>query len=454
MSRSGDPFAFINAHQNLIFTILGVLGMVLLLFFLIRIPVQRAGGWKASRNAVRREAAATAHAFGAPLRALRAHRKALRLLIRHLRSPHTWRDAERAVTAARQAAAPGAAADRAPRPYAALVDGATVTVLLAGTAADAPGAPWSEDPADPRRWTVRREDLPAVAPSADDGPPLLVAVGVGEGRCAFLDLASGPAVTAVEGDARTAPALVRALTAQLDARLPEGLVTVAEGVHPRHPGAPVREAYRAARETEPRHGIAPVLAAAELPDPLPDDFGHSPGGPPRLRIVVPGRPRGHARRLLTDRHGQLLLTGTSLLTSANALGRALSRVLADLPPVLPPPPAAGTADGHPDALFDEDAAEATAAVGSRVPAPAGRRPVSTAKTPKNMENAAGAATAEEPPAPGASARSGAAGAPGVSARAAAADTAQDAADGFPGRAAPAGRGQEATGAAARPAARS
>ncbi|MEU3711028.1 hypothetical protein [Streptomyces catenulae] len=447
MSRSGDPIAFINAHQNLIFTVLGVLGMVLLLFFLIRIPVQRAGGWKASAHAIRREAAATRHAFGAPLRALRAHRKALRLLVRRLRSPHTWRDAERAVTAARQAAAPGAAADRAPRPYAALVDGDTVTVLCAGTAADAPGAPWSEDPADPRRWTVRREDLPAVAPSPGDGPPLLVAVGVAEGRrCAFLDLASGPALTAVEGDARTAPALVRALTAQLDARLPEGLVTVAEGVHPRHPGAPVREAYRAARETEPRHGIAPVLAAAELPDPLPDDFGHSPGGPPRLRIVVPGRPRGHARRLLTDRHGQLLLTGTSLLTSANALGAALSRVLSDLPPVLPPPPAAGTADGHPDALFDEDTAEATAAVGSRVPAPAERRPAPTVTTVKSA--------AAEPAAPGASARSGAAGAPGVSARAAAADTAPDAADGFPGQAAPADRGQEATGGAARPAARS
>ncbi|WP_399083679.1 hypothetical protein ACGH2B_03130 [Streptomyces sp. BBFR2] len=445
MSRSGDPFAFISAHQNLIFTILGVLGMVLLLFLLLRIPVKRAGGWKASKDAVRREATATAYAFGAPLRALRAHRKALRLLVRHLKSPHTWRDAERAVTAARQAAAPGSAADRAPRPYAALADGATVTVLFAGTPADAPGAPWSEDPDDPRRWTVRREDLPAVAPSAEDGPPLLVAIGVGEGRCAFLDLASGPALTAVEGDARTAPAMVRALAAQLDARLPEGLVTVAEGVHPRHPGAPVREAYRAARETEPKHGIAPVLAAAELPDPLPDDFGRSPGGPPRLRIVVPGRPRGHARRLLTDRHGQLLFAGTPLLTSANALGRALSRVLTDLPPVLPPPPAAGMADGHPDALFDEDAAVETATAGGRAPAPAERRPVSTAKS---------AAATAEPPAPGASARSGAAGAPGVSARAGSAQTAQDAADGFPGQAAPADQEQETPGAAARPAARS
>ncbi|NEA44160.1 hypothetical protein G3I42_33880, partial [Streptomyces sp. SID11385] len=111
------------------------------------------------------------------------------------------------------------------RPYAALVGPENVTVLLAGLGS-------------PEPWTSARTALPLVAVRTAEERPLVVALGAqradGAPACVFLDLTVGPPVLSVDGDERASRALLQALAAQLDARLPAGLVTVAEGVHPGH----------------------------------------------------------------------------------------------------------------------------------------------------------------------------------------------------------------------------
>ncbi|MCX4853966.1 hypothetical protein [Streptomyces canus] len=351
--RNTDPFVFFRQHSDTIYRLLGIAGALLLVFLLLRVWAMRWGGWRSAWARLRREVAVTRYAFTAPVRAWYRHRSSLRLLVRQLGTPATWRDAERALAAARLAAAPA-------RPYAALVGTDSVAVLLAGTELPQPdpdGAWWAE-PDEPERWLVARADLPSVTPEAADVRPIIVAVGDADRSAAFLDLAVGPPVLSVTGNDRAATALVQAVAAQLDVRLPSPLVVVAEGVHRDYPGPPVRSAYRTARETPPRLGIAPVLIAVELPDPLPPEFAAPPGGDPAVRAVVLGPGRAYVRSLLTDRHGRVAVTGTPLLARCGPLGRAVARVLPSIPPVLPPAPAAEASTGlsgrHARDLFEEE----------------------------------------------------------------------------------------------------
>ncbi|MGW3647889.1 hypothetical protein [Streptomyces sp. NPDC000878] len=348
--RNTDPFVFFRQHSDTIYRVLGIAGVLLLVYLLLRVWAMRWGGWRAACARLRREAAVTRYAFTAPVRAWFRHRRGLRLLVRQLGTPGTWRDAERALAAARLAAAPA-------RPYAALVDSDSVAVLLAGTElpVPAPDGAWWAEPDEPERWLVARADLPSVTPEAADVRPIIVAVGEAERSAAFLDLAVGPPVLSVAGNDRAATALVQAIAAQLDARLPSPLVVVAEGVHRDYSGPPVRSAYRTARETPPRLGIAPVLIAAELPDPLPPEFAAPPGDGPAVRAVVLGPGRGYVRSLLTDRHGRVAVTGTPLLARCGPLGRAVARVLPSIPPVLPPAEAStGLSGRHARDLFEEE----------------------------------------------------------------------------------------------------
>ncbi|HSA52436.1 MAG TPA: hypothetical protein VLH10_20305 [Yinghuangia sp.] len=347
--RNTDPFDFFRDHRDTIFRWLGILGVALLVFLLVRWWAMRKGGWKAAWRLLCREVAVTGNAFAAPVRAWLRHRRDLRLLVRLLRHVATWRDAERALAAARTAAAPA-------RPYAVVVGERTVSVLLAGTNIPAPKGIWVVAPGeDGHLWTTARTNLPSATPEAEGVRPVVLAVGVAEHRCAFLDLSVGPATVAVDGDSRSRTAVLQALAAQADARLPQPLVVVAEGVHPGFRGGPVRDAYRTARQTPPRQGIPPVLVAAELPDPLPTDL-EAPG----LRVLVLGPGRGHVRSLLTDRRGQLAVQGTPLLVRCTALGLAVARVLRSIPPVLPPAPAATAIRGSASAeLFEEERAAVT-----------------------------------------------------------------------------------------------
>lgn len=354
--RNTDPFVWFRQHSDAVFRWLGVVGLVVLVFVLLRLWAMRWGGWGTWAARLRREFALTAAAFAAPVRSWRAHRRTLRLLTRRLRDPATWRDAERAL-----AAADGAGG----RPYAVLVGAGSVAVLLAGP--DAPGP-----------WTAGRAGLPTVTVRPGGTRPVVVALGAqqhaGEPMCVFLDLAAGPPVLCVDGDDRASRALLQALSAQLDVRLPRGHVTVAEGVHRDHPGPPVRTAYRTARDTPRRFGVTPVLVATGLPDPLPPELAEPPGEDPVLRVLVLGEARGYTRRLLTDRYGRVAVTGTPLLPRCDALGRAVARALDALPPVLPPAPSArsAAADLVEDSDLVETEEETAAAERARpVPEPAG-----------------------------------------------------------------------------------
>ncbi|MCE7083378.1 hypothetical protein [Streptomyces sp. ST2-7A] len=419
--RNVDPIAFFSEHRDTIFRICGALGTLLILFLLLRAVAMRMGGWSAARARVVRELAVTRHAFAAPVRNWYRHRRDLRYLTRALRSPLTWRDAERAMAAARPLCAPA-------RPYAAVVGRGLVLVRLAGPAGStpAPPAPWAigvdddgED--DPTLWAIAREDLPMVPmtpvtrpagdpapvtdPATDDGAreyrPVLVAVGRdgGDGGCAFLDVGSGPPVIGIEGDGRNREVLLRTLAAQVDARLPAGLVTVSEGVHPRHAGLPVREAYRRVRETPAERGYGPVLVAPHAPDPLPAEFAEPVrrSDAPRFLLGSPGR--GHVRLLLTDRHGRVVVTGTPLLTIAGALARAVARALPDIPPVIPPMPPAGSGTGVRGELFeefDETDGAGGSTVGEESSGPAGRPTVPMAKASDAFEAPARRAVPSDP----------------------------------------------------------
>ncbi|MFI7273947.1 hypothetical protein [Streptomyces sp. NPDC049879] len=363
--RSADPFEFLDRHRDTIFRVLGILAALLVVFLLIRFWAMRQGGWGAATARVRRELAVTAHAFAAPVRAWSRHRRSYRVLVRGLRAPVTWRDAERALAAAGEAAAPGGG-----RPYAVLVEAETVTVLLAGRGlVPTPGGIWWQDPDDsPEHWTAERHHLPPVVPVPDQTLPVLVAIGETGGACAFLDIASGPAVLTAEGDRRAALALHQAVAAQVDARLPDGMVVVAEGVHRSFPGEPVRAAYRATRDLPHRLGVAPVLVTAELPDPLPPELTAPPGESAAPRILLRGAGRGHRRTLLTDRQGRVRVTGTPLLVACNALSRAIARVLPHLPPVLPPAPPGGDAVRAERTFAEVDEEETSAATVTAVTA--------------------------------------------------------------------------------------
>lgn len=409
--RTVDPFAFFAEHRDTIFRWCGILGTLLVLFLLVRWQVMKRGGWRVVGRRIKREIKATALAFAAPPRAWLRYRRALRRLTGLLGDTSTWRDAELAVLTAHEAAAGGSV------PYAVRVDADWVRVMLAGHAA-APGAPeppgpWYPDPDAPGEWVAQRADLPAIAPARGGPCPVLVAVGERHGGCVFVDLATGPTVTSVTGDARNASVLVQVLGAQLDARMPSGMVTVAADVHPRFPGEPVRDAYRTAlaalgAPATPRDDVTgmpvlpSVLIAATLPDPLPPELTAAPdAGRPPVRVLVNGPGRGHTRRVFTDRHSRVAISGAPLLANGAALSRAVARTLRGFPPLPPPPPAGAGAGGLTGSeLFQEEGVVTgvpAAAVQDR-PAAAPAAAVEEASEPAVL------AEAEEAPAAARSAR--------------------------------------------------
>ncbi|MEV0190106.1 hypothetical protein AB0I39_16380 [Kitasatospora purpeofusca] len=296
-------------------TLIGIGGVLLLFAVLAHLTARRAGGWRAFRRRLRRELAATAAAFAAPFAARLRYGRQLRTVRRLLADRSGWADAERAVLDAGRVT--GA------RPYAVLLGAQTVGVLVSCGPGrpPVPPEPWVVDAADPRQWWAARDELGSAA--ADGGPaPLLALVGTDGPAAVLLDLATGPAVTEFGGDRVLARAVVQAVAAQLDARLPVGAVVVTDGVHARHTGPAPAEALaaadRVAADGEPAFAVCPVAPAG---------FRPATGA----RLLVLGGARGSARLVTVDRDG-LRLRGTALRVEAVALARATARILRALPP--------------------------------------------------------------------------------------------------------------------------
>jgi len=304
--------------------LLGLIGLQLLLFVGTHLVVRRYGGWRAVRRAVVREIDLTAEAFAEPFRARARRRRNLRTLTGLLSDPAGWAVAERAMRRA-EAAAPGVAA------YAALLGADVVGVLVCGGAGEPPrpGPPWVVDERDPLRWWIDRVDVTgaaenAPAPASRRAPPLLVTLGVHfehDELVVLLDLVRGPAAVQVGGDPHAARAVLQTITAQLDVRCPPGTVTVAAGVHDRHPGGAPDAALAAARaRATPGRPAFAVCATAPRP----------PGG--HARLLAGDGVRGTARLIETARNGGVLVHGTPLCADASVLPAAVKTILSGLPP--------------------------------------------------------------------------------------------------------------------------
>ncbi|MGW7682568.1 hypothetical protein ACWGID_17630 [Kribbella sp. NPDC054772] len=290
--------------------VLGYIGIALLVIILINLVVRRLGGWKKLFRFIKRETKRTVRAFTEPIAARRRYKRRLRLLTSVLRDRERWTDAERAIVAA-AAVTPGMA------PYAVALAKERIGVLLAGASDLEPPAPWKADPQDPRLWWIARADVPETGSVRE--LPLLVCAGIDTGGTTviMLDLLSGPRILSVYGVDRTARAVVQAIAAQLDVRLPVGAIEVADGIHPRHDGLPLEEAAR-------RLGAWFVVGAGPLSGPLPAG----------RRMVSLGVPRGSSRLLEALPDQTLRLHGGApwLRIDPLPLAKAVARSIRRLPP--------------------------------------------------------------------------------------------------------------------------
>ncbi|MFE3167466.1 hypothetical protein [Streptomyces sp. NPDC059224] len=333
--------------SDTITTLLGLVGLLVLVLAVTSWLVRRGGGWKALWRRLRRETALTVRAFTGPVRTELRYRRGLRLLVRLLREPAVWADAERAAAMA-AGVRPGV------RPYGVLAGPEWMAVLVAadGDALREPPEPWAADESDPRLWWIDRSDLTddADAPAA----PLLVCVGHDMGHAVLLDVRSGPPALSVYGPpraARTARAVLQALAAQADARLPDGRVAIAGGVHPRHPGA-------TATATVGQPGIEVAVCADPLERPLPSG----------VRLLSLGVARGRTRLLEIAPDSTLTVHGAPAAARVDVLplSRAVARTLTALPPCPDRPgdevvrPHDASSDPDPDLLPDEPGLDAGA----------------------------------------------------------------------------------------------
>lgn len=290
--------------------LIGLIGVLILVVVLTHWIVRRAGGWGALRRRVVREVTTAARAFATPVRTELRHRRGLRVLGRLLRDAAGWTDAE---TALRRAAAEGPGA----RPYAALLGTDVVGVYVAhGHGEGALPRPWARDAAEPRLWWIRRADLGRAPETGRGRAPVLVCLGRADADAVLLDLTAVPPAVSFTGERRTARAVLQAVAAQLDVRLPAGHVVVGAGVHPRHAG-PV--------DVFDRPGVR-YAVSAEAPE------RDRPAG---LRLLTLGVAHHSTLILEADRDGDLRLHGgpPALTIDALPLARVVARLLRSLPPV-------------------------------------------------------------------------------------------------------------------------
>ncbi|TWD80914.1 hypothetical protein FB561_2011 [Kribbella amoyensis] len=300
-----------STHQ-----VLGYIGLGLLFLVLLNLLVRKLGGWRRLFRWIKRETSRTVHAFTDPIRDRVRYRRRLRFLMRVLRNHAGWAQAEQAMTFA-------AAVDSAMVPYALALTKRRIGVLVAGSAVERPlPEPWEKDEDDPRLWWIPRDELAEYSLPSSHTPaqtPLLVCLGTGsEGRSAIMiDLLAGPPSLSVYGVPRTAKAVVQALAAQLDVRLPAGAVDVAEGIHDRHDGLRLDEALK-------RIGAWFVVGAAPVEQAVPSG----------VRLVSLGVARGSSRLVEATAERGLRLHGAAswLKIDPLPLARAVARSVRRLPP--------------------------------------------------------------------------------------------------------------------------
>ncbi|PZG00111.1 hypothetical protein C1J01_48325, partial [Nonomuraea aridisoli] len=229
--------------------------------------------------------------------------------------------------------------------YGVLLDPEYVGVLVAcAPGVPRPPSPWIVDDDDPRLWWLERGD---VTPYFMGPAPLLVALGADEEHVVLLDVLSGPVTVAVQGEPRLARAVVASVAAQLDARLPMGAVTVAAGVHDRHPGPDQATTIATARHRALTTGTPSFAVCAAFPGVPEGSAGSWPtAGVPEgsagswpaapVRVVVSGAVRGTARLVVAHADGTVNVHGTPLRADARALPRALASMIRALPPYRTP----------------------------------------------------------------------------------------------------------------------
>lgn len=295
---------------------LGYAGLVLLGLVLLNLLVRRLGGWKRLFRWIKREFSRTIHAFYDPIAARIRYRLRVRFLSRILRNKAGWAQAEQAMGYA-------AAIDSAMSPYALALAKQRIGVLVAGIAAERPlPPPWEKDELDPRLWWIERRDLDGYSAPGGYVPPqtpLLACLGTdSSGKNAIMiDLLAGPPSLSVYGVPRTARAVVQALAAQLDVRLPAGAVEVADGIHGKHDGMPLADAIQ-------RRGAWFVIGAEQLDRPVPTG----------VRLVSLGVGRGSSRLMETTPDRGLRLHGAAswLEIDPLPLARAVARSVLRMPP--------------------------------------------------------------------------------------------------------------------------
>jgi hypothetical protein len=249
--RKTGPFDSFQQHRDAIFRWVAILAALVVAFPVPRHVAMRPGGWGAVRARARRECAITGHAFAGPVRTWLRHRRSPSVLVRGPSAAATRRDAERALVAARQAAAHAGG-----RPYAALVDADTITVpLRPHRAEDGRGVP-----AGTRRCAVHRRgvrpDAPGVARDSGQGAIVTLVRLMEDHRDGVVVIAAGhPGDMESFVDSSTGPASCFTRSPHFTDCTSDELLEIVEhhaGRHRYELGEPAREALTAFIGAMPR----------------------------------------------------------------------------------------------------------------------------------------------------------------------------------------------------------
>ncbi|MFI6009971.1 hypothetical protein ACIBAG_14305 [Streptomyces sp. NPDC051243] len=317
--------------SSLVTTVIVIVAVLLLLFLLLRHVVRKRGGWRRFRRSVARELALTGRAFGEPLRAFRRHRRGVRALSRHLCDPRSGLLVRRLLDAAAAALGdvPGAFA------YALRTEPGWAAVQIAARGLSDPPAPWEvADGLGTQAWSLSLDDeesLPDAAPRVGARVrPLPVAVGMADDLCVHLDLAAGPRMITVEGDAATRFRLLQALAAQLDRPGSGASVTVTDGVHPHYHGEPLDSVLRRLEDTPAatteEEAVAATITVVVCASPTLEQARRLSALAATGTVVclADGPAAGHSWALRVSGRGRVTAPELDLCADSAPLGRAVA----------------------------------------------------------------------------------------------------------------------------------